>query len=141
MTLQECYIFETCGNEAHDDDYTTYVFVDPTCEKNLADGGCIERRCDKLTNENEKVYSGDCDNVEQCQLACASYFLFDCKAYAYDPVDKDCYVFESCADEGFDDDYTLYIMGYDEKNQVIADNGGSGMCGATLSQGGCTKSR
>jgi hypothetical protein len=50
-------------------------------------------------------------------------------------------VFSSCDSEAFDDDYTLYVMGYDEKNEVIADNGGGNECGATLETGGCDQSR
>ena len=46
------------------------------------------------------------------------YEDFDCQYYAYDPVDKDCYVFKTCNDEGFDDDYTLYVLGYEEKLAV-----------------------
>ena len=138
---KECYVFETCDNEGDDEDYTTYVLVDPTCDDSLTEGGCTQRRCSTLTNNNDKVFSGDAETVEQCQLACATYLEFDCKYYAHDPVDQDCIVFETCAEEGFHDDYTLYVMGYDEKSELIAENGGNGMCGATLNTGGCETQR
>ena len=138
---KECYVFETCENEGDDEDYTTYVLVDPTCDNSLANNGCANRRCSTFLNENEKVFVGTAENVEQCQTACAMHVAFDCKFYAYDPVDKDCYVFETCTDEGFNDDYNLYVMGYDEKREIVAANGGNGMCAGTLSVGGCQMQR
>ena len=85
-----------------------------------------------------KVAAG---SVEKCQLECAMSIAMNCAYYAYDPVDFDCYLFETCIDEGFHDDYTTYVLGYGEKKEIIAANGGSGMCAGTLNGGGCEMQR
>ena len=149
---KECYIFETCENEGDDEDYTTYVLVDPTCDNALTDGGCPNRRCSTLLNDNVKIFSGTdpaseltakvaAGSVEKCQLECAMSIAMNCAYYAYDPVDFDWYLFETCIDEGFHDDYTTYVLGYGEKKEIIAANGGSGMCAGTLNGGGCEMQR
>lgn len=136
---KECYIWETCNSEGDDLDYSTYVLVDPSCEKNLRDGGCVQRRCDKIANRNEKVCSSsnECKTASQCRQMCADYINFSCAAYAHDSVDRDCYVFETCHNEAFDDDYTTYLLPYDEKVAI----GATVSCDKYLSDGGCDKRR
>lgn len=136
---KECYIWETCQDEGDELDYSTYVLVDPSCEKNLSAGGCFQRRCDKVANQNDKVCSSSdaCKTAAQCRQLCADYKNFSCTAYAHDPTDKDCYVFETCLSEGFDDDYTTYMLPFDERMAIATKT----TCNKYLSDGGCSKRR
>ena len=122
---KECYLFETCENEKHDDDYSTYVLIDPTCGKNKTAGGCNQRRCDKDLTTHEKVCVDDtpaqqCSEA-MCEYKCANHTFTSinseayCTHWAYDVADKECYVFYGCTGEKYDDDYTLYTQSYGER--------------------------
>lgn len=114
---KECYIFETCENEAFDEDYSTYVLVDPTCDKGAEDGGCPNRICDEKINDVIKVCEGQASPATPCgPEACESYceharddLAFVCSHFAFDPVDMDCHLFSGCRGEGFNDDFTTYV--------------------------------
>jgi hypothetical protein len=129
---RECYLFETCVNEGYDADYSTYVLQDPTCDKNKTEGGCVQRRCNKdlMPTTHEKVCVDDSPaqqcTMAQCEYKCANktFTNIDSEAYcthwAYDVVDKECYLFYGCTGEAYDDDYTLYTQSYGERTALIA---------------------
>ena len=124
---KECYLFETCEDEAADEDYTTYVLQDPTCEepRTSLGGGCAQRRCDKDITPHEKVCVDDSPDkqctIDECELKCAQKTFTDqhseayCTHWAYDAVDKECYLFYGCTGEQYDDDYTLFTQNYGER--------------------------
>ena len=101
--------------------------TDPTCEKNMDQGGCKGRRCDKALTPSDKVCSSTSAGLAactlaECQMKCANAskaayggIVESCDHFAYDTTDKDCYVFNGCADEGFSDDYNLYNLEYPTK--------------------------
>eukprot|EP00756_Hemistasia_phaeocysticola_P003705 Hpha_TRINITY_DN12399_c0_g1::TRINITY_DN12399_c0_g1_i1::g.155775::m.155775 len=126
---KECYLFETCEGEKFDADYSTYVLVDPTCDKNRAQGGCNQRRCDKDLTPHEKICVDDSPDtqctIDQCEMHCAEKTFSSehseafCTHWAYDAVDKECYLFYGCTDEKYDDDYVLFTQSYGERQTLI----------------------
>lgn len=122
----ECYVFETCNDEGNEPGYNLYARVDPTCDKNRSQGGCDLRRCNKDVTKHNKI----CDDSsmtcteEECQNYCANYTGWGkepadwCTYYAYDKADKECYLFNGCIGEGFNDDYKLFVMGYEERQAL-----------------------
>jgi hypothetical protein len=128
---KECYLFETCVNEQYDADYSTYVLLDPTCDaqrrldlsKDLS--GCDQRRCDKSITTHEKVCVDDTPAQQctknECELLCAAKVFTEisaeafCTHWAYDVVDKECYLFYGCTGEQYDDDYELFFQDYGER--------------------------
>jgi hypothetical protein len=125
----ECYIFEGCVDQGFDEDYVQYAMVDPTCERTL-DGyplGCEKRRCNKNININTKICaakSGSACTVEQCRDKCESHIDFTCTTYSIDPSNGDCYLWETCLEEGPEADYNTY---------VLVDP----TCGMSFAEGGC----
>lgn len=88
-----------------------------------AAGGCALRLCSETANTNERVCGGsdhpDVDpcTLKECRYQCANSNAFACTHYAYDPVDTECILFESCAAEDFSDDFTLYVITPEELEQ------------------------
>lgn len=129
---KECYLFETCENEGFDADYSTYVLIDPTCDKNKTAGGCNQRRCDKDITPHEKVCVDDTPeqqcSLDECERLCASKTFEEigseafCTHWAYDAVDKECYVFYGCIGEKYDDDYVLFTQSYGERSELLLQN-------------------
>jgi len=139
----ECYIFSGCKNIAFDEDYVQYSLKDNFCEKTLEEGGCKKRRCSKTgtVNRNEKVCTDSSEEkkctLAQCKTKCASYTNFTCTSYAHS-AKGECYVFETCNEEGDEDDYDLYVMRdptCDEMSKNMSD-AGTGGC----NQRRCSKS-
>ena len=64
-----------------------------------------------------------------------------CDYFAYDAADKDCYVFNGCAAEGFDDDYKLFTLPYPTKLALVKSLGEVPGCTNTRATGGCATSR
>lgn len=124
----ECVVFESCADEKDSSNYNLYVKVDPTCDKDLEDGGCTQRRCNKDYTKHDKICTDstpeDQCTFDECRAKCANYTAWGtkpedwCTYYAYDVADKECYLFNGCVGEAFDDDYTLYTMGYEERQAV-----------------------
>jgi hypothetical protein len=142
---KECYIFESCLGEQFDEDYNTYVLIDPSCDKSYADGGCKERKCDAKENVHTQVCAGTASPATPCSLAeCAAKcsgarvdLNFLCSHFNYDPVDKDCILFSSCVNEMFSDDFTVYVSGNTmEPLPTMAED-----CTADRAGGGCSARR
>jgi len=137
---KECYIFETCEDEQFDEDYSTYVLVDQTCDKNHDEGGCDQRRCDKDVTPHEKICVDDSPetqcSLEECELHCAEKIFEDigseafCTHWAYDAVDKECYIFYGCIAEKYDDDYVLFTQSYGERISLAPGEGVDGEGGS-----------
>jgi len=135
---KECYIFESCIDEGFDEDYSTYVLVDPTCDKNKDEGGCIQRRCNKDITTHEKICTDGTPeqqcSIEECEIHCATKTFTNvsseafCTHWAYDEVDQECYLFHGCLDEKFDDDYVLFTQSYGER--IALTTGGDTDAGA-----------
>ena len=113
---KECYIFDGCTNEAWDEDYVLYALADPTCERVRGDHalGCKQRRCDKSQSVHNKICTDDSTatqcTLDQCEQKCKDHVDFVCASYAYDVAEKECYLFETCVNEQFDADYSLYVL-------------------------------
>lgn len=113
---KECYIFDGCTNEAWDEDYVLYALADPTCERVRGDHalGCKQRRCDKSQSVHNKICTDDSPatqcTLDQCEQKCKDHVDFVCASYAYDVAEKECYLFETCVNEQFDADYSLYVL-------------------------------
>ena len=111
---RECYIWESCIGEGYDPYYSTWVMVDPTCEKTLEDGGCPTRRCGPDNPHVAVCHGTEGDpetpcSKEECYAHCiAMRGAFTCRYFMHDDVDKDCYLYASCEHEGWSDDYTVY---------------------------------
>ena len=130
---KECYIFESCENESFDEDYSTYVMVDETCDKNIDAGGCNQRRCDKDVTPHEKICVDDTPeqqcSMEACEIHCVDKVFDDiggeafCTHWAYDDVDRECYLFHGCIAEKYDDDYVLVTQSYGERISLLIDMG------------------
>jgi len=134
----ECYVFDGCLGEGYEPGYSTYVLVDPTCDKSLGEGGCPNRLCSQRDNGWEMLCSGtepgfDGCSLDECAAKCSSAQPA-CSHFAYDPVDLECLSFASCAAEGFNDDFTLY------RYAAIAEDGGDlGLVlGLSIGLGGAT---
>ena len=135
--------------QADESDYNMYVMIDPTCETNMTAGGCKQRRCDKVKTPNAKVCTGAAPcTLGECEIKCANSSkantggaVESCDYFAYDETDKDCYVFEGCANEDFSDDYFLYTLPYPTKLKLKLALGATAGCSKTRAQGGCTKRR
>ena len=125
---KECYLFETCENEQFDADYNTYVLIDPTCEAQRGTNdapGCNQRRCDKSVTPHVKICVDDTPEQQctknECEMHCADKIFTDigeeafCTHWAYDEVDKECYIFHGCIGEQYDDDYELFFQSYGER--------------------------
>lgn len=125
---KECYLFETCENEQYDADYNTYVLIDPTCEaqRGTTDApGCNQRRCDKSVTPHVKICVDDTPEQQctknECEIHCAAKTFTDigdeafCTHWAYDEVDKECYIFHGCVGEQYDDDYELFFQSYGDR--------------------------
>jgi len=127
---KECYLFETCEDEQFDEDYSTYVLVDPTCHKDRPAGGCVQRRCDKDLTPHVKICVDDTPEqqctMNECEVHCAQKTFTEidseafCTHWAYDAVDKECYLFYGCKDEKYDDDYTLFTQSYGQRQTILA---------------------
>ena len=103
------------------------MLQDPTCEepRTSLGGGCAQRRCDKDITPHEKVCVDDSPDkqctIDECELKCAQKTFTDqyseayCTHWAYDAVDKECYLFYGCTGEQYDDDYTLFTQNYGER--------------------------
>ena len=133
---KECYLFETCEGEKFDEDYSTYVLRDPTCEEprnSTGGGGCTQRRCDKDITPHTKICVDDCPEaqctIDQCEIYCAQTTFTKehaeafCTHWAYDEVDKECYLFYGCKGEQYDDDYTLFTQSYGERTKLQGKHG------------------
>lgn len=128
---KECYLFQECVNESFDEDYSLYVLIDPTCDKNQEDGGCNQRRCDKDITPHEKICVDDTPeqqcSIEECELHCAEKTFTDvgseafCTHWAFDEVDQECYLFYGCIGEKYDDDYVLFTQSYGERMSLLLD--------------------
>ena len=125
---KECYLFETCENEQFDADYNTYVLIDPTCEAQRGTTnapGCNQRRCDKSVTPHVKICVDDTPEQQctkdECEIHCSEKIFTDigdeafCTHWAYDAVDKECYIFHGCVGEQYDDDYELFFQSYGER--------------------------
>ena len=125
---KECYLFETCENEQFDADYNTYVLIDPTCEEQRGTTnapGCNQRRCDKSVTPHVKICVDDTPEQQctkdECEIHCSEKIFTDerheafCTHWAYDAVDKECYIFHGCVGEQYDDDYELFFQSYGER--------------------------
>eukprot|EP00931_Biecheleriopsis_adriatica_P095407 TRINITY_DN6900_c0_g1_i1.p1 TRINITY_DN6900_c0_g1~~TRINITY_DN6900_c0_g1_i1.p1 ORF type:complete len:374 (+),score=79.74 TRINITY_DN6900_c0_g1_i1:89-1210(+) len=141
--LGNCYIFKDCQGYDNHDDYVTYKskaestpWTGKNCPavgqpevhdgttgdcskdsvKKMADGGCPLSRCDKDTNDNEKVCDDEKPKVEctvqECEKKCdaddtCAYYAWELKS----PVagEGNCYTFKTCNALNPHDDYTTYL--------------------------------
>ena len=91
------------------------------CGKTSDKGGCAKQRCKKIGTNNVKICAkfggseGLTDlscSLDECKNHCANTANVGtgpCKYYAFDPANKDCYVFESCILEE-STDYDSYAL-------------------------------
>ena len=109
---------------------------DPTCEEprnSTGGGGCTQRRCDKDITPHTKICVDDCPEaqctIDQCEIYCAQTTFTKehaeafCTHWAYDEVDKECYLFYGCKGEQYDDDYTLFTQSYGERTKLQGKHG------------------
>ena len=112
----ECYIFSGCNKAAWDKDYTLYAMEDPTCERTRDEYplGCEHRRCDKSQSTHNKICTDDSAETQctlaECEKKCRDHIVFTCSTYAYDVKEKECYIFETCVNEQFEQDYSTYVL-------------------------------
>jgi len=122
----ECYLFETCEAEAYDKDFSTYVLVDPTCDKSREQGGCNQRICDTGLTPYMKACSpdGQICTMNECEMLCAQYTFADidseafCTHWAYHATDKSCYLFSGCVGEKYDETYHLFTQSYGRRQEL-----------------------
>ena len=87
--------------------------------------GCNQRRCDKSATPHVKICVDDTPEQQctknECEMHCADKIFGDigeeafCTHWAYDEVDKECYIFHGCIGEQYDDDYELFFQSYGER--------------------------
>ena len=134
----DCYVWESCVEEGPEPDYNTYVLVEPTCGSSQQDSGCPARLCSS-ENAHRMVCSGTtegqtaCD-VNLCPAKCAGQS--GCAFFAHDPTDQECLLFESCDDEAFSDDFTLFRMPFEER-KMGSFGPAAASCSLTQAEGGC----
>jgi len=113
-----CTLYEGCATAAEapkTDEVVLYALSAASCARTLVQGGCPERRCSKTKNTHAKVCRGKAKKEpnpcmrRECERLCETHAEFQCSHFAFDEIDRDCYVFESCLDEGWSDDYTLAV--------------------------------
>jgi hypothetical protein len=106
-------LFETCASEGEEADYNLY-FRPNQCSKTKSEGGCEKRRCSK-TNTYNKICTDDSAatkcTLDECGQKCSDHVDFTCSFFAHDSAEQECYLFETCTDEGDEADYTLYHLG------------------------------